>query len=76
MKKLNSLLLTICIIGFNLISTSIFAQDTDPGLPIVTDPGSPAAPINDWIFPMMVLGVVFLFFYCKKQQKVVEIKNN
>ena len=74
MKKLNSLLLTISIIGFNLISTSIFAQVTDPGLPMEIDPGTPA-PINDWIVPMMALGVVFLFFYYRKQE-VVEIKKN
>jgi hypothetical protein len=29
----------------------------------------PAAPIDDWIVPMFIIGIVFMFFYFRKQQK-------
>jgi hypothetical protein len=66
MKKINSLLMIIYIFSFNLLTIPVFAQDEDPGLPIEGDPG---LPINDWIFPMMVIGIMFMFFYFRKQQK-------
>ena len=44
-------------------STLIFAQN--PGDPPV-DPG--VSPINDYIIPMMVLGIVLSFFLLKKRK--------
>ncbi len=72
MKKLNSLLLTIYIIGINLTTTSIFAQDDDPGLPIDGDPGAPLTPINNWIIPIMAIGLVFMFFHYKTKLKQIK----
>lgn len=69
MKKINSLLMIIYIFIFNLLTIPVYAQDGDPGFPIDGDPSAPAAPINDWIFPMMATGIVFTFFYFRKQQK-------
>lgn len=69
MKKINSLLMIIYIFCFNLLTIPVFAQDEDPGLPLEGDPSAPAAPINDWIFPMMAIGIVFVFFHFRKQQK-------
>ena len=46
-----------------LTSTLIFAQN--PGDPPV-DPG--VSPINDYIIPMMVLGIVLSFFLLKKRK--------
>jgi hypothetical protein len=52
------------LISFLLLSsTQIFAQD--PGDPPV-DPG--ISPINDYIIPMMVLGMALGFFMLKKKK--------
>jgi hypothetical protein len=69
MKKINSLLMIVYIFSFNLLTTPVFAVDDDPGFPIESDPATPAAPINDWIFPMMAIGILFIFFHFRKQQK-------
>jgi hypothetical protein len=54
------------LIAFLLFSSSlIFAEDPfDPG----TDPG--IAPINDYIIPMIILGIVLSFFLIKKKKTV------
>ncbi len=54
------------VILFLLFSTTlIFAQDPfDPG----QDPGA-VAPINDYIIPMMVLGIALSFFLFKKRKR-------
>jgi hypothetical protein len=46
-----------------LTSTLIFAQN--PGDPPV-DPG--VSPINDYLIPMMALGIVLSFFILKKRK--------
>lgn len=45
-----------------------FAQDPlGPG----NDPGAePPAPINDWLIPMAIVGVVLIFYFFKKMQHV------
>jgi len=52
------------VLTFLLFSNSlVFAEDPlDPG----TDPG--IAPINDYIIPMIVLGIVLSFFLLKKKK--------
>ena len=52
------------VLTFLLFSSSlVFAEDPlDPG----TDPG--IAPINDYIIPMIVLGIVLSFFLLKKKK--------
>ena len=52
------------VLTFLLFSSSfVFAEDPlDPG----TDPG--VSPINDYIVPMIVLGIVLSFFLLKKKK--------
>ena len=58
---IKSIVLTL----FLLSSSLIFAEDPfDPG----TDPG--IAPINDYIIPMIILGIVLSFFLIKKKKTV------
>ena len=45
---------------------SIFAQAP------VFDDDVQDVPINDWILPMMLLGVGILFFYLKKRQPAIK----
>jgi hypothetical protein len=67
MKTVNTLQFKIYLIVFNLMSVAAMAND--PGFPSEEDPGQqPAAPIDDWILPMMLLGVGIVFFYLKKRQ--------
>jgi hypothetical protein len=54
------------VLTFLLFSSSlIFAEDPNPVDPGV-DPG--IAPINDYIVPMIVLGIVLSFFLLKKKK--------
>ena len=69
MKKTRSFVMILYIFIFTMLTLPVFAQDEDdPGFP-VEDPGSPAASIDSWILPMMLLGLVFMFYYYKKQHK-------
>jgi hypothetical protein len=45
---------------------SIFAQAP------VFDDDVQDVPINDWILPMMLLGVGFVFFYLQKMQPAIK----
>jgi hypothetical protein len=39
----------------------------DPDFPFEGDPGDePAAPIDQWIIPMVVLALVIMYYYNKK----------
>ena len=46
---------------------SIFAQ-----APVFDDDDVQDVPINDWILPMMLLGVGIVFFYLKKRQPAIK----
>jgi hypothetical protein len=71
MKTVNTLQFKIYLIVFNLMSVAAMAND--PGFPSEEDPGQqPAAPIDDWILPMMLLGVGIVFFYLKKRQPAIK----
>ena len=74
MKTVNTLQFKIYLIVFNLMSIAAMAQNfDDPGFPMNNDPGQqPAAPIDDWILPMMLLGVGIVFFYLKKRQPAIK----
>ena len=55
------------VISFLLFSSSVFfAQDPNNPLDPGTDPG--VSPINDYIVPMIVLGIVLSFFLLKKKK--------
>lgn len=54
------------VLSFLLFSSSlIFAEDLNP-LDPGSDPG--VSPINDYIVPMIVLGIVLSFFFLKKKK--------
>ena len=54
------------VLSFLLFSSSlIFAEDLNP-LDPGSDPG--VSPINDYIIPMIVLGIVLSFFLLKKKR--------
>jgi hypothetical protein len=60
---------SLIVITLLLCSTTIFAQDDDPGGDF-TDPGGPAAPISDWIPLMVVVGIALAFYYTRKRKQV------
>lgn len=70
MKKLNSLMLPVYIISINLVSHKTFALDEDPGFPGNGDPGTPAAPIDNWIIPMFLIGVGLMLIIHRRKQKL------
>ena len=54
------------VLTFLLFSSSlIFAEDLNP-LDPGSDPG--VSPINDYIIPMIVLGIVLSFIFLKKKK--------
>jgi hypothetical protein len=69
MKTVNTIQLKIYLIVFNLMSIAVNAQD-DPGLPTEGDPGQdPQAPIDDWILPMALVGIVIMYYFIKKKKQ-------
>lgn len=68
MEKIKTLFLTAVVIGCNLITNKAYALD-DPGFPGNGDPGAPAAPINDWIAPMFVVGLLLAAFIYRRLSK-------
>lgn len=67
MRKNSKMKLQIYTLLFCMLSLVVNAQD--PGFPGgENDPGTPAAPIDDWIFPMVLLGIVMIVYYSKKKQ--------
>ena len=70
MKKFRSILLTLGLVICNLITNSAFAENFDPGFPVNDDPGSPVAPINDWVIPVLIIGIGFAFMVYRKMLKL------
>ena len=69
MKTINTLQIKIYLMVFNLMSIAAMAQQ-DPGFPFGEDPGEdPAAPIDQWILPMAVLGIAVMFYYMKRKRQ-------
>lgn len=66
MRKNSKMKLQIYTLLFCMLSLVVNAQD--PGFPGENDPGAPAAPIDDWIFPMVLLGIAMMVYYTKKKQ--------
>lgn len=64
MKKIKSKVFILCVMGCSLITNKAFAQD--PGFP-GEDPGTPAVPIDHWMFPMLLVVVGLMFTICTKQ---------
>ena len=67
MKTVNTLQIKIYLMVFNLMSIAAMAQQ-DPGFPFEEDPGQ-AAPIDDWILPMAVLGIAVMYYFVKKKRQ-------
>ena len=67
MKKLNSTRIKYQFIVIVLFLTE-FVQ-AQPGFDDGDDVVDvPAAPIDDWIFPMVLLGIAMMVYYTKKKQ--------
>ena len=69
MKKLawfrNRIILVLLLI-FNFTTTR--AQDPDdPDFPFESDPGTPTAPIDQWVYLMIILGLFLGFLIIKKK---------
>lgn len=60
--SIKSILLTFLLFSCSVI----FAQDPNNPLDPGADPG--VSPINDYIVPMIVLGIVLSFFLLKKKK--------
>jgi len=68
MKTVNTLQIKIYLMVFNLMSIAAMAQQ-DPGFPFEEDPGEdPAAPIDQWILPMAVLGISVMYYFIQKRR--------
>jgi hypothetical protein len=68
MRKNSKMKLQIYTLLFCMLSLVVNAQD--PGFPGGDDdPGTPAAPIDDWIVPMFIIGIILLFYYFKEYKK-------
>ena len=74
MRKNSKMKLQIYTLLFCMLSLVVNAQD--PGFPGDNDPGAPAAPIDGWIFPMFLLGVLFTYFISKDIMLQYQIKKN
>jgi hypothetical protein len=56
------------MIVFNLMSFAAMAQD--PDFPFEDDPGEdPAAPIDEWILPMAIIGIAVMYYFIKKKRQ-------
>ena len=67
MKTINPFAFKFYLFVFNLSCFAAMAQDPEfPG----EDPGTPATPIDDWLLPMFIIGVLIVFYYYKKHEKV------
>jgi hypothetical protein len=68
MKKLHSLKGILFLFFFNCFTEVVMAQSyIDPDFPFEGDPGDvPAAPIDQWIIPIVVLALVIMYYYNKK----------
>lgn len=65
MKTVRKIELGFYLMVLNLWSFTLVAQEDDPGFP-AEDPGTPAAPIDQWVFPMFLLGLVLVYYYTRK----------
>ena len=81
MKVFKQFQLALYILLFNLYSFAAFANDEinyrlleeeefadDPGFPTNEDPGT-AAPIDSWVYAGLVLGILLLYYYWKRQSQ-------
>ena len=71
MKKINNNNIKYqLVLAFVCLTQFIQAQpEFEDGDDVVDVPAAPSTPIDDWIVPMFTIGIVFMFFYFRKQQK-------
>jgi hypothetical protein len=76
MKRIGKIEFTLYVLVINLMSFSAKAaeqhdyeneEESDPGFP----GGDPGLPIDDWIIPMLLIGLVLSFLFIKKYTKEV-----
>jgi hypothetical protein len=71
MKRIGKIEFTLYVLVINLMSFSAKAaehgyeneEESDPGFP----GGDPGLPIDDWIAPMFVVGIILVYYYYRKQ---------
>ena len=75
----NNIKTFVSIIVFSIFSATTFASNapTDEDLATFTDPaampGDPGmTPINDYLIPMMVLGIAIGFYLLRKKTEIVK----
>ena len=68
MKTVNTPKIKIYLMVFYLVSIAAMAQQ-DPGFPFEEDPGEdPAAPIDQWILPMVIIGIAVMYYFIQKRR--------
>ena len=64
----NQFIKSIFFVCLSMSSLFSFSQDINPENPF-GDPGTPAAPINSYIYIMIIIGSVLMYFNLKKNKK-------
>lgn len=67
MKMTSNFKLGVCLLVLYLFPFVAMAQDEDPGFP-TEDPGAPTAPIDDWVLPMFIIGLLLVYYFYRKYQ--------
>lgn len=66
MKKIRKIKLSCYFIVLNLLSFKVTAQDEDPGFPTE----NPAAPIDNWVVPLAIIGIGIAYWFFRKRIQV------
>ena len=62
----NKKMIFLFLVVFVVSSLKTFAQDEPTFDDNVLDNPPPTAPIDFWIFPMIILGLLYAYFFLKK----------
>lgn len=78
MKRFNSKSFILVLLLYGLTCMNGYAQGggTDNDGDIGTLDYDAGAPIDDYILPMAVVGVVLTFYYMRKRQKIANTDNS
>jgi hypothetical protein len=71
MKKINNNNIKYqLVLAFVCLTQFIQAQpEFEDGDDVVDVPAAPGTPIDDWIVPMFIIGIILLFYYFKEYKK-------
>jgi hypothetical protein len=74
----NNIKTLVLVLTFSICSMTTFASNTsgDEDLATMSDPaalpGDPGAPINDYLIPMLVIGIAIGYRLLRKKTEIVE----